>query len=47
MYSEYVKETTEDRDQYRKRTLTLLGDKAKLEKEKQTMMDTFKKRVME
>lgn len=47
MYRTYVNETTGDRDQYRKRTLMLLESKAKLEKEKQTMMDTFKKRVMD
>lgn len=43
----YVRETTAERDQYRRNTAQLLDIKIKLEKEKFTAMDTFKKRVFE
>lgn len=47
MYRNYVNETTGDRDNYRKRMLACVDLKVKLEKEKLTMIETFKKRVME
>ena len=43
----YVKETTAERDYYRKQTVQLLEKKATLEKEKYVQMETFKKRLFE
>ena len=43
----FVRETTIERDQYRKHTNELLTEKSKLEKEKQTQFEVFKKRVFE
>ena len=45
--SKYVKETTAERDYYRKNTQTLLDKKMQLEKEKALQMDTFKKKLFE
>ena len=47
MLETYVRETTADRDNYRKHTNQLINEKNKLEKEKTTQMETFKKRLME
>lgn len=43
----FVRETTLERDQYRKHTEELLKQKQNLETEKQTQFDTFKKRMFE
>jgi len=43
----FVRETTLERDQYRKHTEELLKQKQNLETEKQTQFDTFKKRLFE
>ena len=45
--NKYVKETTADRDYYRKETQNLLEAKLKLEKQTAQTLDTFKKRLME
>ena len=45
--SKYVKETTAERDYYRKNTQQLLEKKMSLEKEKTTQMDAFKKKLFE
>ena len=38
----YIRETTTDRDYYRKETLTLIDKKLKLEQEKLQAFETFK-----
>ena len=43
----YVRDTTAERDNYRKNTSELLEQKLKLEKEKAMAMETFKKRIMD
>jgi len=43
----FIRETTIERDQYRKHTEELLRQKKALEEEKQTQFDTFKKRLFE
>ena len=47
MLSSFVKETTQERDYYRKNTQTLLEKKGQLERDKQLQMETFKKRLFE
>ena len=47
MLNKYVKETTADRDYYRKETQNLLEAKLKLEKQTHNTLETFKKRLME